>query len=190
MPVSDVVVGVIVFGLLFGGALLGMLLDSLGAPHPAISAPMRDVIRVVMAMLATLSAVVLGLLTGAAINSLAEKEGELRKAGVQFIMLDRTLADYGSGRREPARVLLKQTLSQNRIAQIWPADGSEWCSMPSAAARGSGWVQSLFALAPRHRGTALAPSRMRSLTPTPSPSRAGPRSSRSAAGFRGRSSSP
>ncbi len=48
-----------------------------------------------MAMLATLSAVVLGLLTGSSISSLSEKEGELRSAGVQFIMLDRTLAEYG-----------------------------------------------------------------------------------------------
>ena len=48
-----------------------------------------------MAMLATLSAVVLGLLTGSSISSLGEKEGELRSAGVQFIMLDRPWPNTG-----------------------------------------------------------------------------------------------
>ena len=71
-----------------------------------------------MAMLATLSAVVLGLLTGSSISSLGEKEGELRSAGVQFIMLDRTLAEYGPETAQ-IRALLKQLLPE-RISQIWP----------------------------------------------------------------------
>ena len=71
----------------------------------------RDAVRIVMAMLATLSAVVLGLLTGSSISSLAEKDGELRNAGVQFIMLDRTLAEYGPETAE-TRTLLKQLLAK------------------------------------------------------------------------------
>jgi hypothetical protein len=67
-----------------------------------------------MAMLATLSAVVLGLLTGYSISSLGEKEGELLSAGVQFIMLDRTLAEYGPETAQ-IRALLKQLLAE----RIW-----------------------------------------------------------------------
>ena len=95
----------IVFALVFGGALFGMFLGRI-LPNQHLSPEARDVIRIVMAMLATLSAVVLGLLTGSAISSLAEKEGELRSAGVQFIMLDRTLAAYGP-ETQNARDLLK-----------------------------------------------------------------------------------
>ncbi|PRC54538.1 hypothetical protein C6A85_48255, partial [Mycobacterium sp. ITM-2017-0098] len=81
----------------------------------------RDAIRTIMAMLGTLSAVVLGLLTGSSISSLAEKESELRRAGVQFIMLDRTLAEYGP-ETAPIRALAKDLLAQ-RIDQIWPEEG-------------------------------------------------------------------
>jgi hypothetical protein len=117
--VSAILIGVIVFALLFGGALFGMFLGWI-LPNQHLSSEARDVIRIVMAMLATLSAVVLGLLTGAAINSLAEKDGELRSAGVQFIMLDRTLAAYGPETKD-AREILKSVLAL-RISQIWPEE--------------------------------------------------------------------
>ena len=63
----------------------------------------------------------LGLLTGSAISSLAEKEAELRNAAVQFIMLDRTLAAYGPETKD-ARKLLKQLLTE-RMSLIWPEKG-------------------------------------------------------------------
>ena len=88
---NDLVIGVVVLGVVFGGALFGMFLKRV-LPVQHLSTDARDVIRIVMAMLATLSAVVLGLLTNSAISSFAEKEGELRAAAVQFILLDRTLA--------------------------------------------------------------------------------------------------
>ena len=114
---NDLVIGVVVLGVVFGGALFGMFLKRV-LPVQHLSTDARDVIRIVMAMLATLSAVVLGLLTNSAISSFAEKEGELRAAAVQFIMLDRTLAAYGPEATD-ARKLLKQVLTQ-RISLIWP----------------------------------------------------------------------
>ena len=143
---SDVLVGVIVLGLLFGGGLLGMFLGWI-LPHQHLSPDTRDVIRVVMAMLATLSAVVLGLLTGSAIGSLAEKDGELRNAGVQFIMLDRTLAAYGPETNE-TRDLLKRLLAE-RISQIWPEEGDVSLTALGAGA-GIGLVQrDLFDMSPQ-----------------------------------------
>src|SRR4029078_7103277 len=118
---SDILIAVIVFGLIFGGALFGMFLGSV-LPDQHLSPEARDVIRIVMGMLATLSAVVLGLLTGSAISSLAEKESALRNAGVQFIMLDLILAAYGPETKS-TRDLLKQLLTA-RISQIWPEEGN------------------------------------------------------------------
>ena len=144
---SDILIGVIVFAVVFGGAMFGMLLGS-ALPNQQLSAETRDVIRVIMAMLATLSAVVLGLLTGSAITSLAEKEGELRRAGVQFIMLDRTLAAYGP-ETKATRGLLKQILTE-RISQIWPEEGGD---VTLDAFRGGAGVDAvrreLFALSPQ-----------------------------------------
>jgi hypothetical protein len=144
---NDILIGAVIFALLFGGALFGMLLGKI-LPNQHLSTETRDVIRVVMAMLATLSAVVLGLLTGSSISSLGEKDAELRSAGVQFIMLDRTLAAYGPETGD-IRTLLKQVLAE-RVAQIWPEEGGD-VSL-TALGTGQGIVavqQKLFSLTPR-----------------------------------------
>ena len=101
-----------------------------------------------MGMLAMLSSVTLGLLTGSSISSLAEREGELRSAGVQFIMLDRTLAEYGP-ETAPTRALLKQVLSE-RISQIWPEEGGAVSLSALSGGPGINLVQrDLFALSPQ-----------------------------------------
>jgi len=144
---ADILIGVIVFAIVFGGGLFGIFLGRV-LPSQHLSSETREIIRVMMAMLATLSAVVLGLLTGSAINSLAEKEGELRSAGVQFIVLDRTLAEYGPETKD-ARDLLKQLLSA-RISQIWPEEGG---NVSLAALGGGAGIElvrrNLFAMSPK-----------------------------------------
>lgn len=144
---KDILIGVAVFAIIFGGALLGMFLAKV-LPDPHISTESRDAIRTIMAMLGTLSAVVLGLLTGSSISSLAEKESELRSAGVQFIMLDRTLAEYGP-ETAPIRALAKDLLAQ-RIDQIWPEEGGAVSLTALSSGAGINLVQrDLFALSPR-----------------------------------------
>ncbi len=105
---KDILIGLAVFAIIFGGAVLGMVLGKV-LPDQHLSTDSRDSIRIVMGMLATLSAVVLGLLTGSSMTSLGEKENELRAAGVQFILLDRTLAEYGPETAQ-IRVMLKDCL--------------------------------------------------------------------------------
>jgi hypothetical protein len=144
---KDILIGVAVFATIFGGALLGMFLGKV-LPDQHVSNESRDAIRIVMAMLATLSAVVLGLLTGSSMSSLGEKEGELRSAGVQFIMLDRTLAEYGPETAQ-TRSLLKQLLAE-RINQIWPEEHG--AVSLTALSSGAGIVKvqrELFALSPQ-----------------------------------------
>jgi hypothetical protein len=144
---KDVLIGVAVFAVIFGGALFGMFLGKI-LPDQHVSTESRDAIRIVMAMLATLSAVVLGLLTGSSISSLSEKEGELRSAGVQFIMLDRTLAEYGPETAQ-IRALSKQLLAE-RISQIWPEE--DGAVSLTALSSGAGIVlvqRDLFALSPQ-----------------------------------------
>jgi hypothetical protein len=143
---KDVLIGLAVFAIIFGGALLGMVLGKI-LPEQHLSTDSRDSIRIVMGMLATLSAVVLGLLTGSSMTSLGEKESELRAAGVQFILLDRTLAEYGSETAQ-IRVLLKELLAQ-RIGQIWPEEDSPVSLTALGSGAGINLVQrDLFALSP------------------------------------------
>ena len=116
---SALVIGGIVFACVFGGAIFGMFLGTV-LPKDHLSPDARDVIKVAMAMIATLAALVLGLLLASAKSSLDEKESELRSTAAQVVLLDRTMAEYGAETRD-ARDLLKQILAA-RISQIWPEE--------------------------------------------------------------------
>lgn len=130
---SALVIGVIVFACVFGSALFGMYLGTV-LPKDHLSPDARDVIKVAMAMIATLAALVLGLLIASAKSSFDEKESELRNTAAQVVLLDRTMAEYGPATGE-ARDLLKQTTTA-RISQIWPEENAN--VTPSAIGRGSG----------------------------------------------------
>jgi exosortase/archaeosortase len=72
---SALVIEAIVFACVFGGALFGMFLGTI-LPKDHLSPDAGDVIKVAMAMIATLAALVLGLLLASSKSSLDEKESE------------------------------------------------------------------------------------------------------------------
>jgi hypothetical protein len=130
---SALTIGAIVFACVFAGALFGMFLGRV-LPKEHLSPDAKDVIKVSMAMIATLAALVLGLLTASAKSSLDDKEGEVKNWAAQIVLLDRTLAEYGP-ETAGVRDLIKQTLAA-RISQIWPEQGTALTF--DAVARGGG----------------------------------------------------
>ena len=113
--------GAVVFACVLGGALFGMYLGRV-LPQHHLSDDAKDVIKVSMAMVATMAALVLGLMTSSAKSSLDGKENELRGTAAQVILLDRTLALYGIETGE-ARDLLKRLVAA-RMSQLWPEENS------------------------------------------------------------------
>ncbi|HEY2758536.1 MAG TPA: hypothetical protein VGJ01_22715 [Pseudolabrys sp.] len=101
-------IGGIVFVCVLGGALFGMYLEAV-LPKQHLSDKSKEVIRVAMGMLATLSALVVGLLIASANTSFDTKSNEMRRVAANAIVLDRMLADYGPEARE-ARDLLRQAI--------------------------------------------------------------------------------
>ena len=157
-------VGLTVFAFVFGGALFGMYLGRV-LPQELLSADARDVIKVSMAMVATLAALVLGLLTDSSRTSLEAREEELRNMAAKVIHLDRTMAEYGPETAE-ARSLLQQVLVA-RISLIWPEENRATV-VPEAISRGAGVEdvqEKLLALSPKneaqrwHQSTALQVTR-------------------------------
>jgi CDP-diglyceride synthetase len=128
------IIGAIVFACVFSGALFGMFLGRV-LPKEHLSDDAKDVIKVAMAMIATLAALVLGLLMASAKSSLDEKEGQVRSWAAQVLLLDRTLAEYGPETAD-VRALLKETVAA-RVSQIWPDQGTSDVT-PEAIARGNG----------------------------------------------------
>lgn len=101
---------------LLGGSAVGMLV------RPFLSERHRnrettDLIQLVMTMLVTFAALVLGLLTSSIKGSFDTIENDLRSVSIQLIQLNRSLREYGAD-TEPARALLR-SYAATSIATTW-----------------------------------------------------------------------
>ena len=112
-------IGCIALACVFGGALLGMALRRI-LPEHHLSADSKDVIKLGMALTATMSALVLALLINSAKGSYDTQRSEVTQLSANLILLDRVLAHYGPETRT-ARDLLSRTAT-GMIARIWPED--------------------------------------------------------------------
>jgi hypothetical protein len=117
---TGTLIATLVFLIVFGGAVLGMALRHY-LPDGHLSADAKDVIKVAMAMIATLAALVLGLLTASAKASLDQKEGDVQSWAAEVILIDRTLAEYGPEAAH-VRALIKETIAL-RVEEVWPGSG-------------------------------------------------------------------
>jgi hypothetical protein len=91
---SSIATSSIVFACVFGGALLGMSLHKF-LPQDHLSDESKTVVRLAMGLVATMTAMVLGLLISSAKASFDTQNNEITGTSSKFILLDRTLADYG-----------------------------------------------------------------------------------------------
>ena len=106
----------VLFKILLAGSALGAVVRPfLSERHR--SGETTDLIRLVMTMLVTFAALVLGLLTNSVKASFDMIENDLRSVSIQLIQLDRSLRLYGS-ETDAARALLR-TYTANRIATTW-----------------------------------------------------------------------
>lgn len=115
-------IAAVVFACLFGGALLGMFLRAI-LPAEHLSADSKDVVKLAMGLVATMAALVLGLLTASAKSSFDTQNSEVQQSSAQVIVLDRALAQYGPETRD-VRELLRRAIAF-RLALTWPEDRSQ-----------------------------------------------------------------
>jgi hypothetical protein len=85
--------------LVFGGALIGIALRSILPPNN-LTADSRDVVKLGMGMVATMAALVLGLLIASAKSSFDMQNTELTEMSSKVVLLDRILAHYGPEAKE------------------------------------------------------------------------------------------
>ena len=107
----------ITFVFVLAGALLGSMLQRI-LPEHHLSAGSQEVVRLVAGLLATLSALVLGLLIASSKNTFDVLGDDFRHGAAEVIAVDRLLAQYGPEARE-ARAHLKHYYSE-RIARLFP----------------------------------------------------------------------
>ncbi len=88
----------------FGGALVGLYLQRL-VPSDHLGEESKDIVKLGLGVIATLAALVLGLLVSSAKSSFDNMTSELTLAAVRVIQIDRALADFGPEASEARRVL-------------------------------------------------------------------------------------
>ena len=107
--------GAIVFACVFGAALLAMRLRP-ALPEHHLSGDTKDTVKLAMGLVATMAALVLGLLVASAKGAYDTEKSEVTQMAGKVAFLDRVLAHYGSDAVE-ARALLRRALA-GAIAHI------------------------------------------------------------------------
>ena len=117
---NPVAIAAVVLACTLGAASVGMVLHG-RLPSHHLAAESRDVVKLVMGLIATMAALVLSLLIASANSSLDAQISELKTASANIVLLDRTLEAYGPGAktaRDSLRDLVRQTHTR-----IWAPEG-------------------------------------------------------------------
>ena len=116
---NSTVIAVLVFVFVFGGALVGV---AVRVPAHHQDAETKDVVKLVMGLVATIAALVLSLLIASAHSSYDIQESEVQQLGAQLVQLDQVFAHYGSETND-ARAQLRRMVTVE-LARLWPDAGA------------------------------------------------------------------
>ena len=146
---TPIEISLIVFASVFAGALFGMYLRAL-IPKHHLQENTENVIKLGMGLIATMAALVLGLLIATAKNSYETQDDAVKHTAAKILLLDHMLSNYGPETRE-ARELLRRTVAA-RLEAIWPEDRSQRArfDQPEGAVAAQTIEAQLLKLSPRN----------------------------------------
>ena len=91
---NALLISLLVFALIFGGALVGAAVRPLLSEHH-LHPDSKDVVKLATGLIGTLAALVLGLLIASAKSTFDQKTNQVRQLTTSIIVLDDLLAQYG-----------------------------------------------------------------------------------------------
>ncbi|MEI6390987.1 MAG: hypothetical protein WCT12_07770 [Verrucomicrobiota bacterium] len=138
--------GLCVFACVFGAAALAMLVRN-ALPQHHLSADTKDLVKLSMGLVATMAALVLGLLVASAKGSYDTQKDEMVRMAGKVAFLDRMLAHYGPEAAE-ARAGLHRAL-EVAMTRIWPESKLPAEQLGPTAADGEAVFDLLHNLAPQ-----------------------------------------
>ena len=141
-------VGLITFACVCAGAAVGMMLQRV-LPEHHLREDSKDVVKLVSGLVATLSALVLGLLVASSKSSFDAVNEGFKDGAARVLLLDRVLAQYGPAAKEIREQVRNTVAGQLRV--LFPDEAG--ASAADDALRGSTAIESVQA-----RVRALAPS--------------------------------
>src|ERR1700676_3722933 len=116
---NPLLISLLVFAVIFGGALVGMIVRPL-LSEDHLNPDSRDVVKMATGLIGTLTALVLGLLIASAKSTFDQKTNQVRQMTATIILLDDLLAQYGP-ETTSVRNLLRQSI-QPLVNRIWHED--------------------------------------------------------------------
>jgi hypothetical protein len=129
---SSVAIAGIAFGFVFGGAMIGVILRAT-LPKEQLVPESRDVVKLAMGVIATMTAVVLGMLVASAKGYYDTQSRELTEMSSKIVLLDRILAHYGPEAKE-ARDALRGSV-EDMLDTIWSNDAKPSKTNPGGAGK-------------------------------------------------------
>src|SRR6266513_440313 len=114
-------ISAVLFACLVGAALLGRRVHRY-LPEDHLSADSKDAVKLAMGLVATMTALVLGLLVSSAKEAHDTKRSEVIQMAAKIAFLDRVLALYGPEAAEARREL--HTTVADAVQRIWSTDRS------------------------------------------------------------------
>jgi len=145
---SSTIIAAIVFACLFGAGLLGVRVRAM-LPENHLNPDTKDAVKVGMGLVATMAALVLGLLVASTKGAYDTQKNEVTQMAAKIVFLDRVLANYGSESAE-TRDLLRRSVG-NAINRMWP-DGkiSQPAQLDPSATSGEAFFNSIQQLSPQN----------------------------------------
>jgi hypothetical protein len=142
-----VAIGLLAFGLALAGILLGSVMQRT-LPKGQLSPDSKEVVKLSLGIVATLAALVLGLLVASAKTTYSAREGEINQITAYVILLDNLLAKYEEG-AQAARASLRKAIPP-MVDHIWrEAQSVPVQSAPfKASAEGEAFYQQVQELQP------------------------------------------
>ena len=144
---TALLISLVTFALVFGGALLGMYLrNALSEDH--LREDVRDVIKLSTGLIGTMAALVLGLLIASAKSSYDTKSTQIKQITANIIQLDLDLERYGADAQN-VRIALRSAIPPV-IDRIWNEGNRVKFSPFAATGEAAEFVKKLHQLHPNN----------------------------------------
>lgn len=130
---------------IIAGAAVGMIVGR-RLPSHHLESDTKDAVRLAMAMIATMTALVLGLVTGSAKSTFDADDTAVKHSAASLLALDRDLAAFGA-QAQPIRVALKATVTE-KVDAIWRDESAVEQAGVRGASAGERLLGAILALTP------------------------------------------
>jgi hypothetical protein len=142
---NPLLISLVAFACVFGGALVGIFLH-FRLPDHHLASGTKDVVRLAMGLVATTVALALGLLIGSAKSFLDTQNTEIAQLAASSVSLDRLLAHYGPDANDARQTLRTAVSTFNKVTL---GHDGEPQSIASQGTRGEELLDEIQVLSPQ-----------------------------------------